>query len=220
MRTSQPMASSWHIKRFGIVLAGAAFFLTEYHLVAMMTAGRHVQLMSELDRAIPLIPWTAWLYAPLYAAGIIATGFMLRDERLFLRAIVAVGIGQTINSVFYVALPSAYPRAEAFTGVPTEGVSMAILRWVHSIDPPHNTFPSAHVMVAFLCAMLAWRSGHRGRWFPVLTGLGIAIAVTTTKQHYIVDSLAGIAVAWTALRAADWWMDRRGGRLERTERSA
>ena len=208
MRVLVGMDSGWYLKRLGFVLAAAAVFLTEYHVVAVLTAGRHVDLMSSADRAIPLVPWTAWLYAPLYAAGILATGFMVRDHALFLRGALAALVGQTINSVLYIAVPSAYPRAESFADAPSEGLSMAILHWVHSIDPPNNTFPSAHVMVAFLCAVLAWRSGSRWRWFPLLTAAGIAIAVTTTKQHYIVDSVAGIAVGATAIRAADWWLGR------------
>jgi membrane-associated phospholipid phosphatase len=185
------------------MLGVAAVFLSGYHLASWATLGRHVDLMTALDRAIPLWPWTAWFYVPLYAAGILTTGFLVRDGLSLRRAVVAVLAGQCVNTLGYALVPSTYPRAEVFADVTGGGTGMAILRFVHAIDPPNNTFPSAHVMVAFLCAALSWRTGSRLRWFPVLTGAGVALSVLTTKQHYVADSVAGLVVGALALRLAD-----------------
>lgn len=193
----------WHARRFGVLLGAAAVFIPAYNVAAWATRGRHVDLLTDLDRAIPLLPWTAWFYVPLYAAGIVAAGFQARDDGLLRRGLLALAIGAGATTLGYFFVPSTYPRDEVFRGVTDAGTGMAILRFVHAIDPPNNTFPSAHVMVAWLCAALARRSGSRYWWFPALTAAGVAISVLTTKQHYVVDTVGGLAIGALALRAAD-----------------
>ncbi len=200
---------NWYLRRFGALLLGGGIFLAGHRTVAMLTSHRHVELMTDLDRAIPLLPWTAWFYVPLYALGIILAGFLGRERSEFDRGALAAGIGLAMCSVGYFAVPSTYPRAAAFLGAPTAGIGTDILRFVHAIDPPNNTFPSAHVMVAVICADIGLRSSSRWRWLPVFTAVGVALSVLTTKQHYVVDSLAGAVVGaialWLASRGMERW---------------
>ncbi len=200
----------WYLRRFGALLAGAAVFLGIHRAVALATADRHVELLSWADRAIPLVPWTAWFYVPLYALGIVVAGFLGRDRREFERGAVAALVGLAICALGYFAVPSTYPRAAAFDGVVLAGSGGVLLRFVHAIDLPNNTFPSAHVMVAVICADIGWRSGSRWRWLPLVSAVGVALSVLTTKQHYVVDSLAGAAVGLLALRLADRLIERAG----------
>jgi membrane-associated phospholipid phosphatase len=196
----------WYLRRFGALLLGGVLFLGLHRAVALATADRHITLMSDLDRAIPLMQWTAWFYVPLYALGILVAGFLGRERREFDRAAMAAAIGLLFCSVGYFLVPSAYPRAEAFVGASTVGSGAAWMRFVHAIDPPNNTFPSAHVMVAVICADIGWRSGSRWRWVPALSAIGVALSVLTTKQHYIVDSIAGAAIGAGSLWLGTRWL--------------
>lgn len=193
----------WYFRRFGLLLVAGILFLAAHRGVALATDHRHVELMTDLDRAIPLLPWTAWLYVPFYALGIVVAGFLGRAREELERGAIAAAVGLAICSVGYVLVPSTYPRAEAFLGAPTTGLGVDILRFVHAIDPPNNTFPSAHVMIAVICASVALRSSSRWRYLPVCTAVGVALSVLTTKQHYIIDSVVGALVGGVALYVAD-----------------
>ena len=69
-----------------------------------------------------------------------------------------------------------------------------VFTFVHEADPSHITFPCLHVAVTWICfAFLRDQPGRNGR-----IGLVLAITLSTlfTKQHLIVDVIAGLALAW------------------------
>jgi len=199
--------------RLALGVTAAVAFLGTYMVVAHATSGRSYDLTTFIDEAVPVVPWTFVLYVPAYAAGILATLFTLRESWL-LRGTVAVFVGEVMSFVVYVVLPSTYPRIRWFDGYDYAGWSGASMAWLHSFDPPNNTCPSAHVMVAFLCALYAFRDGTRWRWFIAFTALGVFVSVLTLKQHYWVDGVAGVAVGLIAVRLVDRWLPERSRRGE------
>ena len=69
------------------------------------------------------------------------------------------------------------------------------LRFLYGADPPYNCFPSLHVAHSFVSALTCWRV-HRG----VGIGTGIcaslvALSTLLTKQHYVLDVIAGVLLA-------------------------
>jgi membrane-associated phospholipid phosphatase len=61
-----------------------------------------------------------------------------------------------------------------------------------------SVFPSAHVAGAFVTAMGAWRTLPEHKWvgrFLLAMAILIAIATVYGRYHYLVDALAGIAIA-------------------------
>jgi membrane-associated phospholipid phosphatase len=59
------------------------------------------------------------------------------------------------------------------------------------VDTPGNAFPSIHVAIAVLTALITWSNN---RWLGVvfiLTALGIAVATLYVKQHWALDVVAG-----------------------------
>lgn len=84
------------------------------------------------------------------------------------------------------------------TGTINTGKSWSekFLLFVQKFDDSSNCFPSMHVSVATLTALLAL--GTLGPWvflFPLL----IACSCTFTKQHYLLDLPAGAALGWAGL---------------------
>ena len=65
----------------------------------------------------------------------------------------------------------------------------------YRLDPPLNCFPSLHVAWGFVAALCCHRV-HRGVGVAAL-GWASLIAISTlyTKQHYVLDVVAGIALA-------------------------
>lgn len=198
--------------RLLILASVVAAFYASYHLVSMFGHANTISLYTPLDGMIPVLPWTWWFYVPVYSASIVATAMMVPTRGHLLRGCAALGVGQAFNSVCYVLLSSPYPRTEAFEGVETDGIAAIALYWIHRLDPPNNTFPSAHVMLGVICAIMAWRSGSRWRGFPLFAAVGVSISVLTLKQHYVVDVPAGVAVAFIAVAFVDWFVTHRARR--------
>lgn len=109
-------------------------------------------------------------------------------------AIFAIAV---FNSVFYLLLPSTFPRPEV---VLDPGWTAAAYAWLWAVDLPNNTFPSCHVAVGALSVFIARISGRPLALLPLLCALAVSVTVLTTKQHYWIDSVAGWGVGWLAYR--------------------
>lgn len=102
----------------------------------------------------------------------------------------------------FVLFPAAGPAAlkpPAPPGSVFPWIMELIYRW---FEKPGGAFPSSHVVVALITLAFAWR--HAGRWRPafVVGCLGVVPATVYCTYHYLVDVLAGIAVAAVALALA------------------
>ncbi len=195
----------WVAWKVSCGLCTAGFVMLLYFPIAQLTSGRHHELLTVIDEAIPLLPWTWWIYFPLYLAGILFSLVVLRDERVAYKACIAIGLAQLICVVAYLVYPSSFPRPSFEGG----GLSGDALRWFWDFDPPNNTFPSSHVMVATQVALAMWRDRNPLRWIQYASAFGVFVTIHTTKQHYIVDGVAGLAVAiFTHWVVFEWWPGR------------
>jgi len=171
-----------------------------YYPASIATASRSYDLTTSLDRAIPFVPWTWWIYFPHYVFGLVVTTILIPDPRVAFRVFLAILLGQLISCTVYFLLPSAYPRP--LTVGDADPVTAAALTWFWGIDPPNNTFPSTHVANACLAAMGAWYTKHPVRWYSLAVAVGVFITVHTAKQHYWIDAVGGVVVAYVAFHWA------------------
>ncbi len=183
-----------------IALAVLVGFLTVFLYwfagwVAEARGARELPL-SAIDRAIPLMPWTVWIYLSIYF--VYAASCILQNDleiyRKFLKSYLIAYFGST---VFFLLFPTTFPR-DAFVvrAGPDASVSEAVLSLFRLWDKPTNCFPSMHVASAVL-ATLPFR-GQRPILFRVFAVWAVAIGVTTvtTKQHYAADVIAGAGFGW------------------------
>jgi membrane-associated phospholipid phosphatase len=151
-------------------------------------------LRTRLDDAIPFWPWTAWCYLPFYAAIFIICIASVRRRALFNRALGAVVLVMLIGATGHLFIGAEYPRPVLHP--PYADLSAAFMAWVQRIDPPGNVFPSLHVAHTSLLAMLLVRDRPiLGRVTVVMAAM-LALSTLTTKQHFIADVIAGLALAF------------------------
>jgi membrane-associated phospholipid phosphatase len=147
------------------------------------------------DRAVSLQPAWMLVYGSLYVFVVIMPLLVVREPGLLRRAMQAYLTVMIVSYVGFLLWPTAAPRP---ADVPGDGFSAWSLRLAYSIDPPHGCFPSLHVAYSCVAALACYRV-HRG--VGALAGLWAAlIGVSTlfTKQHYIVDVIAGALAAYGA----------------------
>lgn len=201
LRLDPPRWSVRHVL-FRVLVVGFTIGLValSYFPASLATAHRSYDLTTALDRAIPFVPWTWWIYFPHYVLGLVITAVAVRDARILFRVVFAVALGQVVSVAVYFVLPSTFPRPTSLEGA--DPITAAAIQWFWTTDPPNNTFPSTHVANACMAAFGAWYSGQRVRWYSALMAVGVFVTVHTTKQHYWMDAVAGVLVAFAMFRLA------------------
>lgn len=156
---------------------------------------RHVPELA-LDRAWPLVPAWAIVYGALYAFLILLPILVIREDELIRRTVHAyLAIWITAYVFFFVVYPTAAPRPDVVTG---EGFGVWGLRALYSADPPHNCFPSLHVAHSLVSALAVSRVHRRLGTLALVCGTLVALSTLFTKQHYVVDVIAGAFLASVA----------------------
>jgi len=183
--------------KWGTALALALVGLLIYEVLGRIDLGRSTTLlMTPIDRAIPLIPWTAWFYEPFYVAIFLIGVIGFRSRYVYDRTLICVCFNIVVAGLGHAFVRAEYPRPVLPS--PAPDLSTAFLAFVYRIDPAGNVFPSLHVahtfMISFLVSLDRPRLGRVMTWMSVV----LAISTLTTKQHFIADVAAGLAMAFIA----------------------
>lgn len=192
-----PLFIAW---RTLLVLAMIGLVAMTYYPASAATAGRSFDLTTALDRAIPFLPWTWWIYFPHYVFGLVVITVAMPDPRAAFRVFLAILLGQVLSTITYFIVPSTFPRP--LSPGDADPITAAAVTWFWGIDPPNNTFPSTHVANACMAALGAWYSRHPIRWYALVVAGGVFVTVHTAKQHYWVDAVGGVVVAMVCFRTA------------------
>ena len=179
------------------LLASAFVSLAPMYMVIAMVARQratHTPYLA-LDHAIPLQPEWMLVYGSLYVFILLLPVLVVRDRELFRRALKAFLLVMIVGYAGFLAYPTSAPRP---ADVPGDGFAAWTLRIAYAIDPPYNCFPSLHVAYSFVSALACYRV-HRGVGaVAALWAALIGVSTVYTKQHYVVDVIAGALAAYVA----------------------
>ena len=182
---------------FRSLVAGIAVALAPmYFVIGFSLRGlpAHSPVIA-LDRAWPVQPAWMFVYGSLYIFVVILPLLVIRDRELgerTLRAYIAVMVIAYAGFLLY---PTAAP---AHGEIAATGFSAWTLRLAYDLDTPNNCFPSLHVAYAFVAALACGRV-HRGVGVvAVIWAALIGLSTLFTKQHYVVDVIAGALMGWLA----------------------
>lgn len=167
-----------------------------YFAIGELTRGRSIHAPEiALDRLWPLEPEWMIVYGSLYVFIVVLPLMVVRQPALRRRAMQAFLMVMVVSYVGFLLYPTAAPRPAHVVG---DGFSAWSLRHTYLVDPLYNCFPSLHVAYAFVSALTCFRV-HRG--VGAAAGLWaalIGISTLYTKQHYVVDVIAGTLTAYIA----------------------
>jgi len=117
-----------------------------------------------------------------------------------------VSLGLYASYVGYLLVPAFGPRAayvHLSPPLPRGNLTGALHDILLGLEPqPYDAFPSAHVVMGVLCAVLAWPLGGVLRWGMAVVAAGTVASTLLLRYHYLVDDLAALAVVAAALLAA------------------
>lgn len=180
----------------------------------LLGLGREPALL--LGDALARRPWTTemlsafyGLFMPYLYLSIILSllGRPPEARKVFVLAFALLYGTSFMGYLFVPARGPVVEMASAFR-VPLEGGYFhgIILRSIEAFGGPHGAFPSLHVGASFLAMTFDLRHGDRlrGLVYVPLVAL-IAVATLALRYHYLVDILAGVTIAWIALRLSLRW---------------
>lgn len=179
-----------------LTIGVVAFFVAGYFGVSrLVDPARAISLGTELDRRIPFIAASVWVYLWVFPASLLPL-FVLRCPLLFRRTLLAYTLAIAASLLVFVAVPVTSSRLrvgpQLLDVTQPSGWAVAVL---YRLDPPVNLFPSLHLSIAALAALSAFKA-RQAYGAAAFVGVAlIAVSICTVKQHFVVDGLAGAALA-------------------------
>lgn len=150
---------------------------------------------SFIDRAIPVIEWTVWIYISYYALPVLAGVFI--DDMHYLdryaQSLMSACIACAIVFIFFPTEITRYTFKE-------DGVTGFVVKYLHLLDKPRNCFPSMHIAVSYIAAFTIIRYKKKHGIFLLVWAVMITLSTLTIKQHYIVDVAGGFVIALISLK--------------------
>lgn len=170
--------------------------------------------LTWVDQAVPFLPDTAWIYFTDYF--LVFTAFSsLRAATAVLRFSVAFLAMVLAGFLVHTLYPTTYPR-ELFpitdAALPFTQAVFERFRWV---DTPTSCFPSMHVACSYFSAFALRDLRLRTHYLFVGWATLVAASTLTTKQHYAVDILAGLALSGAVWAVFYRWLPGRFPHLAR-----
>lgn len=167
-----------------------------YFLSRLVTASfYHYRLDNRLDNLIPFVPAFVSIYFLCYLVWVWYFRLaMIRQSPEAYRFLGAELLIKLIALAIFILLPTTNTRPE----IVGNGIWEQLMRYLYSIDPADNLFPSLHCINSWLCVIAV--RGHKEvskgcKIFSIAAAFAVFASVLFTKQHVIVDILGGVALA-------------------------
>ena len=136
-----------------------------------------------------------------------------RDTVTAKRFIFTTAVAFYVSYVGYFLVPALGPRFDpAYDMAPdlrTSSLSIAIADGLVKMSGNlHDVFPSGHTMITVICLMTAYRHARRVFWPLLPVGTLLVCATMYCRFHYVIDVIAGLALAAVVPPVTRWVFDR------------
>jgi hypothetical protein len=180
---------------------------------ALMRLERDLGIYGELDlqkqilgsRAVVDLSNTVYLLAHWPTIAPAATWLFLRRRSAFRRYRTAFLVAMAVAFPVFLLYPVAPPRLTDAGFVDTErGFALLGILQPSELLNSYAAMPSLHLCWNIIVAVALFQvlEGSRARFLAVLLPIAMTLAIIVTANHYLLDAVAGAALAWVALAAS------------------
>lgn len=149
-----------------------------------------LDLAMPLDGKIPFVPQLVLVYFSTYIF-VIQPFIILTEARHFYWMLASFGSITAIATLIHATVPSKIERNET---PDTNGLSGKLIHLFQKTCKPHGNFPSMHVALSVPVVGANFVAvGPIAGSVALVWAISIALSTLFTKQHYILDVLAGLA---------------------------
>jgi hypothetical protein len=163
-------------------------------------------------------PYLTTVYSTHFAAGLtVAVVLWARNRTEWLRWMRRYLTLNFTGLVVYIVYPMAPPWLAAQQGY-LEGAERITSRgWgdvgihgtnaiLNGVGNPVAAMPSMHTATSVLIALYGiWRLRSAWRWLLLVYPVSMCLALTYFAEHYVIDEIAGAALAVAVMVAVSWW---------------
>lgn len=195
----------WYDRTIGKVIPRAHFFamlllplfnILLYSLTqSLMADVPRGSMALPIDGRIPLIEEWVLIYFGCYAFWFGGLGLAARqDSRRFYGFFVRAFFSLCVAYLCFIFFPLSIDRPEILG----DGIFSELMRFLYAIDPPHNLFPSLHCFFNWIVYIQI--RGQKNyplffRIFACVFSFGVFASTLFTRQHYLLDVVAGVLLA-------------------------
>ena len=172
-------------------------------LINDLLGRQYLDMTGAIDLATPVIPAFSIIYVLAFPFWYATYFFICRSDRQRCIRLVSTDVAaKLLCGVIFILFPTTNVRPE----LASEGLGNWLLGLIYAGDAPNNLFPSIHCLESWLCYLAIRNEEKVPNWVKdsaLVLALLICLATLFTKQHVIVDSLAGLVIADGAWRLGD-----------------
>jgi membrane-associated phospholipid phosphatase len=137
----------------------------------------------------------------------------LQDRPAMRRYVFTLMVCYYVSYAGYFTIPAVGPRfaqADAYTvSLTTTPVSQTISDTINRLEKTKcDVFPSGHTMISVAVLLVAWKRSRRTFWYLLPVATGLIIATVYCRYHYVIDLIAGTALASVSVPVGDAIYDR------------
>ncbi len=147
--------------------------------------------------------YSAHIYFTTPAAAILC---YMKDRKLLRALMLGMTVVALLGAVGYIKWPGAGPGRflhDQYRGdLPVTRMGQALDYSIETSRAPDDVFPSLHVAISMLCLIEVRKTWKRWFWILLPWILGNWASTVYLRYHYIIDDVAGIALAVFASYAA------------------
>lgn len=201
------------IMRIPIILSLACNTVTYNGSRLLMANHEHYNFSTLLDEQIPFLPWTIIIYWGCYAFWIVNYVIGCRQDReRAIRFMSADFIAKLVCLLCFLLLPTTNIRPV----IDGNSIWDELMRLLYRVDAADNLFPSIHCLTSAFCFIAVRGNEKVPKWYKAvsfLIAVSICVSTLTTRQHVLVDVIAGVALSelsWLFVeksRFSRWYMD-------------
>ena len=155
----------------------------------------YLDMTGAIDRAIPVIPAFSIIYVAAFPFWYVTYFVICRSNReRCIRLVSADVAAKLLCGVLFILIPTTNVRPV----LADSGFGNWLLGLIYASDAPDNLFPSIHCLESWMCYLAIRNEEKVPVWVKdsaLILALLICLATLFTKQHVLVDALAGLVIA-------------------------
>lgn len=185
-------------------IIAVAVYLLAYQIPKIVVDPSRLHfLCTALDDKIPFVSYFIYIYIGgffqwAYCAYIVCK----QDEMTANKVFSAIAIGSFIGFLTFMIYPTAVNRPE----IVGQGFTNDFCRFIYSVDNIICACPSFHCFCSTIVVLIYKKYecvSKKTINFNIVYSLLVFISTLLTKQHYIVDILPGILLAFISIYIGD-----------------
>lgn len=185
-----------------ILLSLSVILLFSFYLPVNRPYGEVGTFKTFIDDLIPLSTIFVVPYISYFVFLLFTWGYFIRSKKSLKmsQTLLGISIATILAYIFYFFFQNSIERPS----IQSQNIFDTTYLWINSQVAEYNAFPSLHVAISTVC-LLGYREIKTKiyHWMMIWVLL-IIVSTVLTKQHYFLDIVGGLILAWASFNLSKY----------------